>query len=92
MGSIAIARPDTPTKVLLWCTVTEVKEDGTIVFDVINGCWAGSLFTDNTLLVHGTEDRLPAIKVWEGKVPKEYGIDYNKAICWINTELSKNEQ
>jgi hypothetical protein len=90
--SIAIAHPNTPTKVLLWCDVIEVKEDGTIVFDVINGLWEGSLFTDNTLLVHETEERFPAIKVWEGKVPKEHGKGYNDAIHWINTELSKNEQ
>ena len=85
--TIAIANPDTPTKVNLWCKVEKVLEDGSIKFYVINGAWEGILYTNNTFKVKDTGMIFPGMKVWEGEVPGKR--DYNEAIHWINGELNK---
>ena len=89
--TIAIANPDTPTNVNLWCTVEETRADGSIKFYVINGNWNGILYTNGTFKVIETGEFFPGIKVWEGDVPGKPGAqwDYNEAIHWINGELSK---
>lgn len=91
MTTIAIAHPDNPNDVKIWCDVEKVLADGTIVFYVINGAWKGKLFTDNTLQVADDAKRIPAIKVWEGLVPRPYNQDYNLAIPWINAELNREQ-
>lgn len=87
--TIAIAYPDTPNDVQLWCTVEKLHADGSIDFHVINGHWEGTLFPNNTMKVKETGKIWPAIKVWEGRVRGDK--HYNDAILWINKQLRKND-
>lgn len=97
--TFAIAHPDWPKTVSLWCGDEGKMKDGSRKFRVINGAWIGYLYPDNTLLVEATGTRTPAIVVWEGVVPKraQYGQvgsnddhyinGYNQAIRWIEEQI-----
>ena len=88
--TIAIAYPDRPTEVNLWCTVEKVLPDGSITFYVINGAWNGILYTNGTFKVNMTGTIFPGIKVWEGRAPFS-DMQYNEAIQWINKQLKEME-
>ena len=88
MTTIAIADPERPKEVSLWCTVDKRHSNGSVEFDVINGLWTGTLYSNNTLKVHTTGKIWPAILVWEGDVPSGLG-DYNSVIDWINEEINR---
>lgn len=88
--TFAIAHPNTPKIVSIWCNDEGKMKDGSRKFSVINGAWKGYLFEDNTLLVERTGARLPAIVVWEGEVPITYKRSfgyYNEAIHWIEEQI-----
>jgi hypothetical protein len=86
--TIAIAHPDSPKEVNLWCTINRSYEDGKIDFYVINGAWNGILYPDGSMKVKETGTIFPAIKVWEGTVDRDHAGDYNTAIPWINSVLN----
>jgi hypothetical protein len=89
MTTIAIAYPEYPKRVQLWCTVEKKYEDGSFDFEVINGLWDGTFYTNNTIRVEASGEIFPAIIVWEGNVHGRYR-DYNSAIAWIERKISED--
>lgn len=81
-----IAIADTTGKVSLWCDVTNVNEDGSIDFVVINGAWRGR-YDNGRVFVEYTKATFPGILVWVG----EKGGNYNDVIPKIQEEIDNPE-
>ena len=85
--TIALANPQRPHEVSLWCSVSAPRKDGSRRIHVINGEWEGRLTADGEVIVEVTKSRCPVLLVWEGTVPTHHARDYNDAINWIETQL-----
>ena len=91
MTTFALASPDRPKEVLLWCRGIGRRKNGTQRFTVINGEWEGLLGNGEVLVVE-TQMRFPAVEVWRGKVPNDMNSsDYNEAIAWIEKQITDRE-
>ena len=77
-----IAIADTDGKVHLWCDVTNINEDGSIDFYVLNGAWNGR-YHNGTVFVEYTKATFPAMLVWVGHT----GGYYNDVIPWIQEQI-----
>lgn len=86
--TIAISDPARPKEVSLWVSAEKKRKDGSFDFDVINGLWKGTFYSNNTIKVHLTGMVWPAIVVWEGTVPAPDSHNYNTAIEWIEREIN----
>ena len=84
--TIAVACPDSPSKVRVWAENYGKKKDGTARFYAINGAYV-FFIRDGLLTVEAGEGSFPAQIVWRGSVPREHARDYNDAINWIEEQL-----
>lgn len=87
MKTFALATPENPRTVALWCEDHGVREDGLRPFTCINGAWDGVFrISDETVKIGAA--RLPGKLIWEGEVPREFSRHYDDAIGWIQSQLS----
>lgn len=85
--TFTLTSPNCPKEVSAWCSIDNIREDGVIEFTCINGAWSGTFSpTGMTVSIEGGMPS-PALKNWEGEVPREYARHYNDAISWIKAQL-----
>lgn len=79
---IAIAYKEDPKKVILWCHYSH-KQNGNLVYRVINGAWDIILDTDGNVLPPYEY----SVVVWQGTA-KFAERSYDEAIDWLNDQIS----
>ncbi len=91
--SFALSPPEHAEKATIWCKNYGEEKNGVIGFYVINGEWRGKFCPNRSLLK--VDDKKgewqAAIEVWRGEVPEEFSADYNKAISWIEDQITAKQ-